>query len=160
MTSTPQSDPQPGVASPSAIPVDSDVERDTKTRRILVIAAIVAVVVLAAVITGVIVLAQRPALAASVRDIFIILMALEFMVIGVALVVLIIQVAVLTNMLQHEVKPILESTSEAVNTVRGTTAFLSENLVQPVIKLNAYLAMFGQVADTLGGLGRFGRKKK
>jgi hypothetical protein len=62
-------------------------------------------------------------------------------------------------MLQHEIKPILESTNETLNTVRGTTAFLSENLVDPVIKMNSALAALSQVLDTLSVFGRFGRKK-
>jgi hypothetical protein len=67
-------------------------------------------------------------------------MALESLLIGAALVVLIIQLASLINLLQNEVKPILKSTTETVNTLRGTTEFLSENLVEPVIKLNSYMA--------------------
>jgi hypothetical protein len=62
-------------------------------------------------------------------------------------VVLIIQLASLINLLQNEVKPILKSTSETVNTLRGTTEFLSENLVEPVIKLNSYMAGFKKVFD-------------
>ena len=85
-------------------------------------------------------LLQNDARTANIRDIFIILMAFESLIIGAALVVLIIQIASLTNLLQNEVKPILQSTSETVNTLRGTTEFLSENLVEPVIKLNSYLA--------------------
>jgi hypothetical protein len=64
-----------------------------------------------------------------------------------------IQVAGLINLLQNEVKPILESTSETVNNLRGTTQFLSENLVEPVIKLNSYLAGLRKI------LGIFGTKK-
>jgi hypothetical protein len=74
------------------------------------------------------------------RDIFIIFMALESLVIGVALVILMIQLARLTNLLQHEIKPILENTNETVNTVRGTAIFVSENIVDPVMKLNGYIA--------------------
>lgn len=122
-----------------------------------------AVVVLVLLIVGALVaafwLVQNPAQAASVRDVFIIFMALEFMLIGVALVILMVQLAVLTNMLQHEIKPILQSTNETLNTVRGTTAFLSENLVDPVIKMNAALAAMAQVLDSLSVFGRFGRKK-
>jgi amino acid permease len=80
-------------------------------------------------------------------------MAFESLIIGAALVVLIIQVAGLINLLQNEVKPILESTSETVNNLRGTTQFLSENLVEPVIKLNSYLAGLRKL------LGIFGTKK-
>ena len=118
-----------------------------------------AVVLLVGVIAGAIYLSRNPTVAASWRDVFIILMALEFMLIGVAMVVLIFQLAVLTNMIQHEVKPILESTNETVNTVRGTTTFLSENLIDPVIKLNSYLAGITQVMNTLGVFGRSKRKK-
>lgn len=122
-----------------------------------------AVVVLILLIVGGLVaalwLVQNPAQAASVRDVFIIFMALEFMLIGVALVILMVQLAVLTNMLQHEIKPILQSTTDTLNTVRGTTVFLSENLVDPVIKMNAALAALAQVMDTLNVFGRFGRKK-
>jgi hypothetical protein len=70
----------------------------------------------------------------------IIFMAFESLVIGAALIILVIQVASLINLLQNEVKPILDATNETVNTLRGTTTFLSENLVEPVIKLNSYLA--------------------
>ncbi len=77
---------------------------------------------------------------ARVRDIFIIFMALEFLLIGIAMIVLITQLARLTLLLQNEIKPILDSTNETANTLRGTTAFLSEHLVEPVLKLNQYLA--------------------
>jgi hypothetical protein len=109
-----------------------------------------AVVLLAGIVVAVIFLAKSPAAAANVRDIFIIFMALESLLIGVALVVMIIQLASLINLLQNEVKPILRSTSETVNTLRGTTEFLSENLVEPVIKLNSYLAGLRKLFDLFG----------
>jgi hypothetical protein len=76
----------------------------------------------------------------KIRDVFIIFMALESMVIGLVLIILVIQLARLTNLLQNEVKPILDSTNETVNTLRGTVRFLGDNLAEPVIKLNEYLA--------------------
>ena len=99
---------------------------------------------------AIIFLAKSPAAAANVRDIFIIFMALESFLVGAALIVLIIQLASLINLLQNEIKPILQSTSETVNTLRGTTEFLSENLVEPVIKLNSYLAGLKKFFDLLG----------
>src|SRR4030043_575078 len=83
------------------------------------------------------------------RDIFIILMALESLLIGLALTILIIQIARLTNLLENEVKPILDSTNETISNLRGTTKFLSDNLVEPVIKLNEILAVFQRMADLL-----------
>jgi hypothetical protein len=79
----------------------------------------------------------------------IIFMALEFLVIGAALVILMIQLAVLINLLQNEIKPILNSTNETVNTLRGTVTFLSDNLAEPVIKLNQYMAGFKKLLDLL-----------
>ncbi len=70
----------------------------------------------------------------KIRDVFIIIVAIESGVIGVALVVLIVQLAALINLLQNEVKPILIATNETVNTLRGTSEFLSENVVEPVIQ--------------------------
>ena len=71
-------------------------------------------------------------------------------VIGVALVVLIVQLAILINLLQNEVRPILIATNETVNTLRGTSEFLSENVVEPVIKLNGYLAGLYRMLELMG----------
>lgn len=84
-----------------------------------------------------------------VRDVFIIFMALESLVIGVVLVVLIVQLATLINLLQNEIKPIISSTNDTVNTLKGTVIFLSENMTEPVIKLNAYLAGMKQFFDLM-----------
>jgi hypothetical protein len=97
-------------------------------------------VFVALVVLAVFGLMQSGEQTAKIRDIFIIFMAIESLVIGAALIILVIQVASLINLLQNEVKPILDATNETVNTLRGTTTFLSENLVEPVIKLNSYLA--------------------
>jgi len=95
-------------------------------------------------------LLQNSNTTANIRDIFIIFMAFESLVIGAALVVLIIQMASLINLLQNEVKPILAATTETVNTLRGTTEFLSENLVEPVIKLNSSLAGMRKFFEMFG----------
>jgi hypothetical protein len=109
-----------------------------------------AVLLVAGIVAAVILLAKSPAAAANVRDIFIIFMALESLLIGAALIVLIIQLANLINLLQNEVKPILKSTTDTVNTLRGTTEFMSEHLVEPVIKLNSYLAGLKKFFDLIG----------
>ncbi len=121
-----------------------------KRRWIMAGILLAAVVVLAGIVLAIIALTKNPAMATNVRDIFIIFMAFESLIIGAALVVLVIQIASLINLLQNEVKPILQSTSETVNTLRGTTEFLSENLVEPVIKLNSYLAGLRKFFDLFG----------
>jgi hypothetical protein len=43
--------------------------------------------------------------------------------------------------------------------LRGTTVFLSENLVGPVIKLNEYMAGFSQLLQVIG-LAKKGKRTK
>lgn len=86
----------------------------------------------------------------KIRDIFIIIVALESLVIGVALIVLIVQLAGLINLLQNEVRPILKATNDTVNTLRGTAEFLGENVVEPVIKLNGYIAGLNRIVEMMG----------
>lgn len=89
--------------------------------------------------------------AATARDIAIIILAVESIVIGGLLIFLILQVRSLIRLLREEVKPILDSTRETVGTVRGTTALLSETLVSPVVEVAGYLAGIRQVLRTLSG---------
>jgi hypothetical protein len=145
-------EPQPASAEPTsqpstAVPEPAPSERSRENRRAAgIIAAVVVVVLL--MIGGIVLLALSPeSTTAKIRDIFIIIMALESLVLGVAVIVLIIQVATLINLLQNEIKPILDSTNETVNHLRGTTQFLSNNLVEPVLKLNEYLAGLRKLFD-------------
>lgn len=137
---------------PARLPPPSTApEMPRKTSRgPLIIAVVVAVVVLALLVAGLVLLLGADLnTTGRIRDIFIIFMALEFLIIGVALIVLMIQLATLINLLQNEVRPILTSTTETVNTLRGTAVFLSENLVQPVIKMNEYMAGLKKLLDLL-----------
>jgi hypothetical protein len=122
----------------------SEVAGDKKST----LAIVIAVLLLVGLIIGIFFLARADGQVVSqVRDIFIILMALMMVVIGVALVVLIIQLANLTNLLQHEIRPILHSTTDTVNTLKGTVRFLSDNVSEPVIKLNEQLASVRKLVD-------------
>jgi len=84
-----------------------------------------------------------------IRDIFIIFMALQSIVLGIAIIILIVQLATLINVFKNEIKPILETTNETLRNLRGTTSFLSNNLVEPVIKMNEYSAGFKKFFDIL-----------
>ena len=120
-------------------------------KRTTVIAIIVLVLVLALVLGSIILLLnQPPERVASIRDVFIIVMAFQSILTGLALVILLVQIARLINLLQNEIKPILDSTNETVSNLRGTTVFLSNNLVGPVLKLNEYLAGITQFIRVIG----------
>jgi hypothetical protein len=134
----------------SEIPQQADTEAARQQRRIIIIAAIGIVLVIVLVIVAVYLLLQPSTPTDKIRDIFIIFMALESLIIGAALVVLVIQLASLINLLNNEIKPILDSTNETINNLRGTTAFLGENLVEPVLKLNSYLAGIQKLLAMVG----------
>jgi hypothetical protein len=120
-------------------------------QRNIVIPIVIGVIVLLVLLGLAIFFLLQPATPTDkIRDIFIIVVALETLVIGVALIVLIVQLASLINLLQNEVKPILHATSDTVNTLRGTAEFLGENVVEPVIKLNGYMAGMTRMLELMG----------
>ncbi len=123
---------------------DSQPQESSSTGKKILL-GLAAVLVLGALIAGMVVLLQPGTDTGRIRDIFIIFMALEFLLIGIVMIILIIQLARLTLLLQNEIQPILESTNETANTLRGTTKFLSEHLVEPVMKMNQYLAGMNRI---------------
>jgi hypothetical protein len=83
----------------------------------------------------------NPAAAAVLRDIFIIFLGLgAFLIILllIALVVitiyLVLKINDLVRMLDREIKPMLRQLQSTLTRVQGTTKFLSEQAVEPVIK--------------------------
>lgn len=123
---------------------------DNQKSRVGIILGVIGVVVLLLIVTAVVLLIRSDnETTGRVRDVFIILMALESIIIGTALIILIVQLATLINLLQNELKPIIQSTNETVNTLKGTVIFISDNISEPVIKLNSYLAGLKQFLDML-----------
>ena len=125
-------------------------EADSRSKRIITFIIIGVVVLLALLGVAIFFLLQPTTPTDRIRDVFIIVVALESLVIGVALIILIVQLASLINLLQNEVRPILSATNETVNHLRGTAEFLGENVVEPVIKLNGYLAGMSRVIELMG----------
>jgi hypothetical protein len=77
---------------------------------------------------------------ALVRDIAIVVLALESIVIGVVLVLMLWQVRSLTRLLQDQLKPMLDAMRETVGTVKGTTSLVSETIVSPAVKIGGFFA--------------------
>ncbi len=146
--------PLPPHQSPSAQPSAEELavraEQERQTKKMLIIASIAALLLLALLALAVYFLLQPATPTDKIRDVFIIVVALESLIIGVALIILIIQLASLINLLQNEVRPILHATSETVNTLRGTVQFLGEEVIEPVMKLNGYLASLKRMLELLG----------
>ncbi len=84
-----------------------------------------------------------------VRDLAIVLLAVESLVIGIVLIVLILEVRSLARLLRDEIKPILDSADETVRTVRGTTTFVSDNLITPVVRVSSFATGVAQALRIL-----------
>lgn len=129
----------------------SSAESETANqRRFIFLSSIIGILLIAALIFSTYWMLSNAEKTSTIRDIFIIFLGFEFLLIGIALIILIIQLARLINLLQNEVKPILDSTNETANTLRGTTAFLSDHLVEPVMKLNEVIAGFQRLLQISG----------
>ncbi len=147
MAETPVST-QPTLPLPTSKEAEAEAERRNKQTTIAI--GISAVIFIALIVLAVYGLTRDAAATENIRDVFIIFMALESLVIGAAMVILIIQVSSLINLLNNEIKPMLDATNETIATLRGTTEFLSQNLVEPVVKLNSYLAGLQKMVELLG----------
>jgi uncharacterized membrane protein len=148
LVQTPQ---EPNVAAPGEQAVSAT---EQKARRILT----VTLVVFGLLMVGMVVLlvflsinAYQAALAGTgpdpgavvvslLRDAAIILVAFETLLIGVLMVVLALQVQALVVLLRDEIRPMLQALNETAATVRGTTQFVSHNIVSPSIQAASFLA--------------------
>lgn len=89
-----------------------------------------------------------------VRDLLIITMVLELIVIGAAVAVFLVQIARFVNLLNNEIQPIISSTQDTVNVVRGTAVFLSKNAVEPVVRVAAALRGIGRVLGDIDAISK------
>jgi hypothetical protein len=147
--------PDPVAPPPPLTPEQLAAQREMLRKQRTILAAVIAGVILILAILGTIIFfLLRPETPADqvgrIRDVFIIVVALESLLIGVAMIVLIVQLASLINLLQNEIRPILNATTETVNNLRGTAEFLGESVVEPVIKLNGYLAGLYRMLELMG----------
>jgi len=138
--------------APATPPISPEEQRKRKLIRASFIALAVVIVV------GLIVLAvlgiqpQNQEYTRGVRDVMIIAMAFLSIAISVLLIFLVYQLTMLTFLLRDEVKPLLESINETMNTVRGTAVFMSNNVVEPTIKVASTLSGVWRSLETLAGI--------
>lgn len=88
------------------------------------------------------------------RDAAIVFVAFESLVIGVLLIVLMLQLQSLIVLLRDEIKPMLDAANETMTTVRGTTRFVSHNVVSPVMRWSGYVAGLRRIFSEIGSLRR------
>ena len=121
--------------------------------RLYVAIGIVIILVLAALsVWGTIYLASNYAMEVStIRDLFIIALALESCVFGIVLLIMLLMMIRLVNTVEFEIKPLLQRTNDTVGLIRGTTQFVADSVVEPTIKAKSYVAGVRQGVKALFG---------
>ena len=84
-----------------------------------------------------------------VRDIVIILLALESLLLIGLTVFLVIQVTLLVRMVRDEVRPLIKSAQETVNSARGTTQFVGKHIVTPTANAAGNVARVSRMFQVL-----------
>lgn len=117
----------------------SEAENSSQSsNRALIIAIVVSLILLAGIILGSIFLSAETV--AKIKHVAIIICTFTSVLLLASFFILIYQLASLSNLLRTEVKPILKTTRETVNNVKGTVSFMGDNLVSPVINVGAKVA--------------------
>jgi hypothetical protein len=134
-------------------------ERDRKNFQIALIGILVVVIVLLVVMCYF--LFNAPTETEIMKNISVIILALESIVMLLLLIVVIAMLWWLIRTLERKITPILDSTNETVNavsdtvnTVRGTATFVSDTVVSPIIQVSSYahgVKSAIQVLTKLGG---------
>jgi len=134
---------------------------DPRAKKMIVV-VIIAFVGIVALLGGAGFLLYRsePRVTEFLRDVAIIILAFETLVVifflGVVTVLLI--YVILT--LEREIKPVLDATSETVYTVRGTTTFVSDTVVSPIMQVASIVGAVKGAVQAIAGLRPKGRGKR
>lgn len=133
----------------TTISPEKQAEQERRTQIMIVAGGIL---LLALLIAAIVLMAKYPAATVVIRDIAIVFVAGTTFLIGIAAIVLILEIWVLIKVLREEIRPLLNSVNDTASTVRGTTQFVSRNIVSPFIKLSGLTAAARQMAKDIKGL--------
>jgi hypothetical protein len=95
---------------------------------------------------------NHPVATETLRDIAIIVLAFQSQVVLILLAILIYQLVVLIRLLRDDVRPMLKSTQDTLNTVQGTATFVSERVTKPAIQASSYARGIGRSLSVLFAL--------
>lgn len=135
------------VAAPPPAPAPQDLtpeEQAAKKTQIMIIGG--AILFLVILVVAIILMALNPGATQVIRDIAIVFVAVETFLIGLAMILLLFQIQVLIQVLRDEIQPLLRSVNDTASTVRGTTAFVSHNVVSPLIRVASVTSAAQKVA--------------
>ena len=110
-----------------------------------VAAVVVALILVGGLIILGVILFHNPPAAATLRDIFIIFLGIQSVLIGLLVIVLLVAVVYvalklydLAQFVQNELRPILHRADDAMRTVNSRTVFISDAAVKPIVEVMAY----------------------
>jgi hypothetical protein len=133
---------------------------DPQAKKMIFIVSMAILVIVALLVVAGFFLYSRPQATTFLRDIAVIILAFETLVVifflGVVTVLLI--YVILT--LEREIKPVINATSETIYTLRGTTTFVSDTVVSPVMKAASILGAVKGAVEAIAGLRPRGRGKR
>jgi hypothetical protein len=130
---------------------------DPRAKKMIVIVSIAVVVIVALLVVAGLFLYSRPMATTFLRDIAIIILAFETLVVIFFLGVVTVLLVYVILTLEREIKPVLSATSETVYTVRGTTTFVSDTVVSPIMKAASLVGAVRGAAQAIAGLRPKGR---
>jgi hypothetical protein len=133
-------------------------EQAAKRTQMMIIGGAVAFLVL--LVVAIVLMARFPSATQVVRDIAIVFVAVETFLIGLAMILLIFQIQVLIQVLRDEIQPLLRSVNDTASTVRGTTEFVSHNMVSPIIKAAGFTAGVQRIVRDVVGVVKATRPRK
>ncbi len=144
-------------ASPETTGTLTPEERAAKRTQAMIIGGAVGFLVL--LVVAIVLMAKFPAATEVVRDIAIVFVAVMTFLIGLAMLLLIFQIQVLIQVLRDEIQPLLHTVNDTASTVRGTTEFVSHNVVSPIIKLAGFTSAVGRVMSDVVGVAKASRPR-
>jgi hypothetical protein len=149
-------------ASDTQAPVSTKPLVSKQTRKATIVVSIIVTVVVLAVLIGLGYLLFKsydwtaegvtPA-TVRLRDIAFVVMALETLIVMVLILIIVVLLVITIVLIYDRVIPALEQLNRTINTVgdtvhtvRGTTTFVSEKVVSPVIEISSYAAGVARIA--------------
>jgi hypothetical protein len=125
------------------------------SRKPAIIGGVIIVVILAVFVGLGVLLFNNPDATSRLRDIFIILLGIETMLICVLILLLLIALVYvalklydLTQFVEDEVRPMLNRADDAIRTVHSRTVFIADTAVKPVVDVMSYIAAVKSIIRT------------
>lgn len=139
--------PEDTAAEPEeTLPPEPQHERNVLRTVGIVLAILAILFVISAMGYGLI---THPVFTSILRDMAIIVLAFITMITCVFLAILLFQLQSLIVILRDEIQPLLESVNDTAGTVRGTTTFVSDAVVTPMIQVASYASGVGQTIRSM-----------